>query len=239
VGQLTLVRHGQAAFLSDDYDQLSPLGVEQGRALGAFWARHEVQFTHAFVGPCKRHRQTAEAAAAAYAEAGGKLPDFTPAPGLDEFQWDAILAHGLEIVCANEPQLAALRDAWNRAESVGEKRRAIHHLMDALTQRWAEARIQHESMEPFADFRARVLAEIDRMRDAAGRGGHAVAFTSGGPASVTAAHALGLGPTKTIELVWALRNGGLVECLYSGDRFSLSSFNNAPHLDTPALWTYR
>ena len=29
MSQLILVRHGQAAFLSDNYDQLSPLGEEQ------------------------------------------------------------------------------------------------------------------------------------------------------------------------------------------------------------------
>ena len=38
MSRLFVIRHGQASFLADDYDQLSPLGEEQGRALGAYWA---------------------------------------------------------------------------------------------------------------------------------------------------------------------------------------------------------
>ena len=38
MGQLLLVRHGQASFGADDYDVLSPTGWEQGRRLGAHLA---------------------------------------------------------------------------------------------------------------------------------------------------------------------------------------------------------
>ena len=34
MGTIYLVRHGQASFGSDDYDQLSPLGEEQSWHLG-------------------------------------------------------------------------------------------------------------------------------------------------------------------------------------------------------------
>ena len=57
MGKLTIVRHGQAAFMTEDYDRLSPLGEEQSLALGRYWARHGVKFTHAFTGPRKRHRE--------------------------------------------------------------------------------------------------------------------------------------------------------------------------------------
>ena len=39
MSSLYLVRHGQASFLADDYDVLSPLGEEQARQLGRYWAR--------------------------------------------------------------------------------------------------------------------------------------------------------------------------------------------------------
>ena len=39
MGTLYLVRHGQASFGADNYDQLSPLGHEQGVRLGRYWAR--------------------------------------------------------------------------------------------------------------------------------------------------------------------------------------------------------
>ena len=34
MGNLTLVRHGQASFFGADYDQLSAAGISQSRALG-------------------------------------------------------------------------------------------------------------------------------------------------------------------------------------------------------------
>ena len=37
MGQLILVRHGQASFGAEDYDQLSDLGKRQGYRLGEYW----------------------------------------------------------------------------------------------------------------------------------------------------------------------------------------------------------
>ena len=39
MGQLYLVRHGQASFGADDYDQLSELGRRQAVQLGRYWAQ--------------------------------------------------------------------------------------------------------------------------------------------------------------------------------------------------------
>jgi len=37
MGQLLLVRHGQASFGADDYDQLSAMGQKQSIRLGEYW----------------------------------------------------------------------------------------------------------------------------------------------------------------------------------------------------------
>jgi len=42
-----------------------------------------------------------------------------------------------------------------------------------------------------------------------------------------------------LELHWRLRNGSLTEFAFTRDRFTLDSFNTVPHLDDPALWSYR
>ncbi|MCF8967887.1 histidine phosphatase family protein, partial [Pseudomonas carnis] len=34
MGSIYLIRHGQASFGADDYDVLSPIGVEQAQVLG-------------------------------------------------------------------------------------------------------------------------------------------------------------------------------------------------------------
>lgn len=57
---LTLVRHGQASFMAEDYDRLSPTGEEQARRLGRYWTSRGIVFDRVCHGPAKRHIRTAE-----------------------------------------------------------------------------------------------------------------------------------------------------------------------------------
>ena len=61
MGQLILVRHGQASFGADDYDVLSETGWEQGRALGTWLRESGVRPTSLVRGSLRRHRETLEA----------------------------------------------------------------------------------------------------------------------------------------------------------------------------------
>jgi len=67
---LTLVRHAQASFHAADYDALSPLGREQARLLGEYWARRGIDFDEVYCGPRVRQRHTAEIVGAAVTQAG-------------------------------------------------------------------------------------------------------------------------------------------------------------------------
>ncbi|MEM7685167.1 MAG: phosphoglycerate mutase family protein [Pseudomonadota bacterium] len=59
--ELWLVRHGQAAFASDDYDRLTDLGWQQARWLGEHLRGMEVGFDRIASGTLRRQRETAEA----------------------------------------------------------------------------------------------------------------------------------------------------------------------------------
>ena len=67
---LVVVRHGQASFDAEDYDQLSGRGVDQARLLGAYWAGLKLTFDQVYLGPRRRHQQTLDAVAAVYRERG-------------------------------------------------------------------------------------------------------------------------------------------------------------------------
>ena len=58
-----LIRHGQASFDADDYDQLSPLGEEQSRLLGDWFRQSGQTLNQVVMGSNRRHRQTAGMAA--------------------------------------------------------------------------------------------------------------------------------------------------------------------------------
>src|SRR5215217_4941890 len=82
---LTMVRHGQASYMSEDYDRLSPLGEEQAAKLGQFWVRYGIEFDACFHGPARRHIGTVEIAADVVKAAGLRWPDAQVIPELDEF----------------------------------------------------------------------------------------------------------------------------------------------------------
>ena len=59
---LTLIRHGQASFFDANYDQLSPVGERQMRALGEYWARRNLRFDEVCTGPRVRQERSAQLA---------------------------------------------------------------------------------------------------------------------------------------------------------------------------------
>src|SRR3546814_14226609 len=61
MGQLLLVRHGQASWGADDYDVLSPLGWEQSRMLGQALSERALATTVIIQGPMRRHRGSGNA----------------------------------------------------------------------------------------------------------------------------------------------------------------------------------
>ena len=44
--KIYLIRHGQASFGSDNYDQLSEIGRQQAAVLGDYFFNHEIKFDH-------------------------------------------------------------------------------------------------------------------------------------------------------------------------------------------------
>jgi broad specificity phosphatase PhoE len=80
---------------------------------------------------------------------------------------------------------------------------------------------------------------IAKIRSDAHKNGRVAVFTSGGVIAATVRNALDLSPQRTLELSWTSRNASYTEFLFSNERFSLSSFNNHPHLLEQELLTYR
>lgn len=239
MSELIIVRHGQASFLSEDYDQLSDLGVEQARLLGEFWAARNLCPTHCVVGPRKRHRQTADAIVGALAKAGMAPMEILADDRLDEFDWDGLFRYTNSTLAKRDPAIAALKLAFENAPDITAKRRTIQHYMEAVTTQWAARVFHEEGLETWDEFRGRVEVALHLHTQDLPSGSRVVFVTSGGVAAAAAGSVLGLDAARTLGLIWTLRNGALVEYLVGGGRISLGSFNNAPHLPDPAQWTYR
>ncbi len=235
---LSLIRHGQASFLAEDYDQLSETGRLQSQRLGEYWANTGTRLTEIYYGPARRHRQTGEVAARAYQAAGFGWPEPVTLEEFDEYQAFELLRAAVPALVETHPEIARLESEY-RGAAQDQRLRAFERLFQAVTVLWVREEIQAPGVEPWRDFCARVQRGLARIMSTGGRDRRVAVFTSGGPIAAAAQSALDLNPVRTLELSWASLNASFSEFAFSGERFSLASFNRRPHLEDARLLTFR
>lgn len=237
---LTLVRHGQASYLEENYDRLSPLGERQARTLGEYWANRDIAFDLVYHGPAERHRRTGEIVADVYREAGEPWPEPVILPEYDEFDGEAVVKTFYPILMERHPHIKELVDAAEavRGDTVALKV-AVDQLFQAVARRWVDGEVSAPEVETWPQFTARVSRGVERIREQNSPEARVVVFTSAGPTAVTASLALDIPRQQTLQLAFSPRNASYSEFQLHPDRISLQTFNHFPHLDDPTLLTYR
>ena len=240
MGSITFIRHAQASFFSEDYDQLSEHGERQAKLLGQHWKSQDKPPTEVIVGPCRRHRQTAEIAVAA---SGTVEVEIVELPEFDEHQVDRLVIEHSETLVNEFPELTKLVDALAAVTAKAERARRFQFLFEAVSRLWLTGRVKRTDIESWFDFQDRVNRGISKALTSNGgatRQGRQIAvFSSVGPISVAFQRATGCSDESAVATGWRLRNCSLTQVMYSGKRFTLDTFNSLAHLPTPADWTYR
>lgn len=205
MGEITLVRHGQANSQATDeasYDRLSELGWEQGRLLGAYFETSGQQFDHVYCGTLRRHIETAKAAGFEAPKQDARLNE------LDYFNLGAALesTHGVPFpgpddFAAHIPQVL---EAWHKAEIMG--------------------------VESFAAFEARVTGVL---QEAARPGARVLCVTSGGVIGMVMRHLLRLDPARMAHVMLPIFNTSIHRVSVRDHGAILAGFNATPHLDAP------
>ena len=213
MGTLYLVRHGQASFGADDYDQLSELGHRQCVRLGEHFRRSGHRFEAVLTGTLKRHAQSL----AGIAEGMQWSPTPQLWPGLDEYDSEAVIAavHPHPLVRPDTPELF---------------RHHFRLLREGLL-RWMAGSAAPVGMPSHADFVAGVNGALDHVRNS--YEGNVLIVSSGGPISTAVGQILGTSAEATIELNMRIRNSSVTEFAFSTRRHALVSYNNLPHLSQP------
>ena len=216
MGTLYLVRHGQASFGADNYDQLSARGHEQARRLGEYWRERGMVFDAVLVGTLHRHNQTLDGIGEGLE---GLTAPVTTLPGLNEYDSHALLA-------AIHPQ------PLPRADTPELYRQHFRMLCDALAQ-WMAGVISPQGMPSWNDFSAGVREALELVRRE--HTGHNVLLvSSGGPICAAVGQVLGTSAEATIALNMRLRNSAVTEFSVSSKRLMLQTFNTLNHLDSEA-----
>lgn len=212
MGTLYLVRHGQASFGADDYDQLSPLGRQQSVRLGQYFAQRGLRFDAVITGTLRRHLQTYEG----ICEGSGVTQEALAWPGLNEYDSLAVIrtVHPAPLPKPDSPE--AYR----------------HHfrlLRDGLTQ-WMNGVVTPQGMPDYDSFVQGVTSALDHVRRNH-HGARVLLVSSGGPISTAAGQVLGTSPETTIELNMRIRNSAVSEFAFTPKRHMLLTWNTLPHLD--------
>ena len=213
MGTLYLVRHGQASFGAANYDQLSPLGMQQSVRLGEYLAHKGLQFEAAMTGTLQRQIQTYEG----ICRGSGLSLDALPWPGLNEYDSAAVIA-------------AIHPEPLKKPDSPEAYRTHFRLLRDGLTQ-WMNGVVSPRGMPSYTDFVQGITSALDHVRK--NHDGNVLIVSSGGPISTAVGHVLGTTPETTIELNLRIRNSSLTELAFTPKRHMLSTFNHVPHLDHP------
>ncbi|HSY29371.1 MAG TPA: histidine phosphatase family protein [Burkholderiaceae bacterium] len=234
MGQLFLVRHGQASFGSADYDQLSPLGVEQARILGEWFDHCGQNFDRVVTGDLKRHRQTADACMTAWSGSSGKAVERNVDAGFNEYDHD-------QIMLRHRPEFAD-PDAVKRFLAASENgKRAFQLEFEKAMTRWMSGQHDADYREPWQAFRERCVAALVRVMDGAGVSQKIVVFTSGGTISTLCQYVMGLSDQSVYQLNWSLVNSAVTKLLFQSNHgkpgqhadnhISLNYLNNYAHLE--------
>ena len=233
---LFLVRHGQASFYNDNYDQLSPLGETQGRILGNHWAALGMKFDRVYVGPRWRHQQTHAAFASIYQRQEIHLPEPEPLSELDEHQGVEIMKQVLPTLANQDPVLKALINA-PETEGMANYPASFKTFKRVMTL-WIHDELEIDGFQSWVAFRTQARQAIEKIMTTNSGGKTIVAFTSTGPIAVAVGDALNLEDEQILDLSWNVRNASYTEFKFSGKRLSLSTFNAASHFQKPELLTY-
>lgn len=211
MGTLYLVRHGQASFGAEDYDNLSPLGRQQAVRLGQYWRENGQAFDAVYRGTLRRHAQTLTGISQglAWVLNGVQLA------GLDEYD-----SHAL-IHCLHPEPLS-------KPDTPAKKSQHFRYLCDAMSQ-WMAGTIKPRGMPSWMEFYEGVGDALHQIRQQH-VGQNVLLISSGGPISAAVAMVMGSDPGVVIGLNMRLHNSAVTEFSFSTKRHSLKTFNSLSHL---------
>lgn len=213
MAELYLVRHGQASFGADNYDELSPSGHTQSRWLGEYFAQNNLSFDRVVTGTMRRHEQTADALLAAM---HGLQVEVVQDAGLNEYDFQGLFA-------------ACDEDEFPLNSSAGNSKKSFYKRLNKVLQLWSEDLLPGRPPESWRQFQARVEHARLAIQRAGGR--RVLVVSSGGPIAVFAQQILQAPAAAAIALNLQIRNSSVCQYVFNDAAMSLVTFNSLPHLD--------
>ena len=216
MSRVFLVRHGQAAFGTDDYDRLTATGIAQCRQLASHWRAIGRGVDRVYSGTLRRQRESAETFARAIAATGADATPVRLVPGFEEYDHRGLLT--------------AMETAAG-APATSLEPQAFHRQLAAALRAWAAGELQ--GVEPYPVFRDRCAAALAALLKDIGRGSSAVLFGSAGSLAAAMQPVLGLGDRELLRWKLCFYNSGVSSLLFDDEAITIETVNAISHLERP------
>jgi broad specificity phosphatase PhoE len=213
MGEIYLIRHGQASWGSDDYDNLSETGIVQSATLGRALKPHVRRVDRVICGTMKRHLQTAEGVMQAMGLPAN--PSFDA--GWNEYDHE-------DIIHAYEPRYRDRMVMITEITSSENPWKEFNRMFFRAVSRWMGGEHDADYSETWRQFCARVEDGLSRI-DKTDPESVTIVFTSGGPISIVARKLLELSDESAMKMNWNLVNTGITRLFTRGASVYLSSLN--------------
>ena len=215
-----LVRHGQASFGSDDYDQLSPIGCRQAEVTGQYFKDCDICFDAAYSGDLVRQVKTAEIVLASQS---ADLPQNIDSR-FNEIRNDEQLEYLLPKIIAAQPTIASLVDRGLSSSKDYQK------VIDAVFNFWVSDECKQPEIQSWQHYSAGVRDALSDVITNQGSGKTVAIFTSGGTIATIVAQVLGLSGKETYKFYEPIFNCAITQLFYNRNKISLSYFNDRSFL---------
>lgn len=212
MAQLYMVRHAQASFGTDNYDELSDLGHQQAALLGMYYAERGIEFDQVITGQLNRHKQTRQGVLK-HTHAKHVCID----AGWDEFDFEGIVGAYLLSYPSEKPSKSAPRSQWYRV------------LRSAMIA-WSNGKLDMQDGESWQSFCERVERAMKKLLQCQSK--RVLVVSSGGTIAVFLKHILGISVEQAVSLNLQIKNTSMSEFFFNQNGIQLSAFNHVPHLDT-------
>jgi broad specificity phosphatase PhoE len=218
-----LIRHGQASFGQENYDQLSELGEAQAGRLGQELAKRLAVFDAVVLGTMKRHQQTAENCVAGFGQSLGNLSP-TYLSGWNEYDHQDILAQFSSEFATAEGMTAFIARQEN-------PKQVFETAFNDAINRWISGKHDADYVESWSAYSGRIHSALRSTIELGETHKNIAVFTSGGPISLVSQHLLGVPAENIMQMNWTLMNCAVTKIVATSSRVFVASLNEHTHFE--------
>ena len=231
-----MIRHGQASFGQDNYDNLSPKGIQQAQILGEHLTKIGLKIDAVYSGTMSRQKATAREVLACYQGRGFYVPDLVQIDKLNEYDFSAVISSQIKEMTREDPSIE------EHLEKMLTDKESFRKVFEGAMLRWVSGKHDMPDIISWLDFIDRAKQALKDIMKRHGRGSTIAVFTSGGPICAAIKWILGLSDERAIRLNWQIVNTSYSRFMYNDERITLAGFNSISHLELHnerSLITYR